>query len=83
MRDIEDNQAIVVDSITADSHAISAVPIDNIGVVYPQIDLVIDSTNVAVIDRCISIDVVHRTISRIFRLWEGMSTADCYTCGRN
>ena len=70
MRNIEDYQTIIINSITADSHAISAVPIDDIGVVYPQIDLVINSINIAVLVRCVSVDVVHKTISRIFQLRE-------------
>ena len=76
MRDIEDNQAFVVDCITVDAHAVSTGPVDHIGMIYPKVDLAVVSANVAVIDCCVSVDVVYGTISIIRQLRLGVSLAD-------
>lgn len=68
MGNIERKQAIIIVCIARDAHAVSAGPIDNIGVVDTHVDKVVVRVNIAILGCYCLVDVIHVSSSRVVPL---------------
>ena len=65
VRDIEGKQAIVINRVTCDTHAVSAAATGNIGAVDTHVDVAVLRVNIAIFGSSGLIDIVHIASSRV------------------